>query len=214
VLLLGAAGVRSCVVHPSLITPSSPMNWPPATSHRRILSDIAKVLGYQVYFNNAGVFVAAPVPDLELSPPELIYDTDHPGVSRIVDGTIDETDDLWAAPNVYLVVSTGPNQEPIFGSYEIPASAPHSKARRGWEVVKDFQHQGLPNNEYATALAKIEAGNDQYAFRFAEFDGPPDPRHDTNQIVRYLGENYYETGWRLPLRPGGPMHHELRRIYA
>jgi hypothetical protein len=213
-VLLLTAGLKKFVVHPSMITPSNPMSWPPATSRRRILADMAKVLGYHLHFDHSGTFVAHPVPNLETTPPDLIYDTDHGGVSRIVDDTIDETDDLWQAPNVYLVVSTGPNQEPIYGSYEVPASAPHSKAKRGFEVVKDFQHQGLPNNDWAVALAQIEAASDQFAFRYAEFDGPPDPRHDTFQMIQYLGERYFETGWRLPLRPGGPMHHELRRIYA
>jgi hypothetical protein len=207
-------GLPRVEIDTSLASPASPMAWPPGESRLKIIEDIAELLAFQVFFANDGTFRARATPDLESAPATLRYTETDVDLSRIVRGSVARSDDLYKAPNIYLVVSTGANEEAIFGAYTIPSTAPHSRAKRGYPVVKTVTAQGLASNSQADLIAIATANDDRYASRFVTFDGPPDPRHDTYDIIEVLGVRYREISQTLPLRAGARHQHHGAELFT
>jgi len=214
VALVAEAGLPRVSVDASTLSPASPMAWPPGETRLKIVEDIVAMLGYQAFFANDGTFTARATPDLATAPATLRY-TEHDDVTaRIARGSVVRSDDLYKAPNVYLVVSTGANEEAIYGFYRIPSSAPHSKAKRGYDVVEVVPAQGLASAYQANLIAIATANDDRYASRFVDFDGPPDPRHDSYDVVEVLGERFREIAWTFPLRAGARMRHHAAQLFT
>ena len=63
------------------------------------------------------------------------------------------------------------------------------------------------------AQAKALATTQSKTFRWVNWTGTADPRHDTWDPVTVLDVNYIETGWSLPCRSGGLMTHTARTVY-
>jgi hypothetical protein len=51
-------------------------------------------------------------------------------------------------------------------------------------------------------------------FERVELSTPPDPRHDSHNVIRWQGENWLELAWSMPLVEGGEMRHVLRKAYT
>lgn len=125
-----------------------------------------------------------------------------------------ETDDLLTAPNRFIVISNSANglTSPAVGTYDIPSSAPHSAANRGFIVSAVFDRQ-LTNTAQAGAVAQ-NLGLRQTIFERAEIFTAPDPRHDSYDVIRWQGENWLEIAWSLPLIEGSVMRHTIRKAYT
>ena len=190
---------------------ANPLAWPAGTTRLRIMNDLCAMCGfYSAYFDNNGLLRCRSVPDLEVANARLIYTLDQ--ASRTLQESVVESDDLWEAANVYVVVSTSANDQEVSGSYEIPETNPLSVKNRGYEVVKVIDVQGLETSDEAAARAKAAALQDPSTYRHVEFDAAPDPRHDTFDVVAFDGEVYREQSWTLTCAPGGPHKHSLRRV--
>lgn len=127
-----------------------------------------------------------------------------------------ETTDLINAPNRYIVVAnsgTGNSAAgPVVGTYDVPATAPWSIARRGYVVPKT---ETMPVETIPQAAAAARAiAQRQQVYRRVTIHTPPDPRHDAHQVVRWRGETWLQTAWSMPLTPGASMSHTLRRAYS
>lgn len=210
---VGIAGAR-IIIEPSDATTYVAIAWRAGTSRYDIMSELATMAGYYPpYFDNDGIlrFKLAPSTLVDV-PMDHTYNVTPS--SRLIDGSLDESDDLINAPNRYLVVSTAATGVEVSGYYDLPASAPQSYANRGYLVVKRIDAQGLKNNAACTKRAQLEAIIDYNSFSWVAFDATPDPRHDIFDTVQYLEENYREVGWTLRLKPGGQHSHRIRKIYT
>jgi hypothetical protein len=144
--------------------------------------------------------------------PQFDYDTNH-----VIDrNSLVFADDLLNAPNRFIVISngnvSGSMTVPIVGSYDIPASAPHSIQNRGFVIpeVVDWQ---VDTVEQANAIA-FNLGQRQTVFERVQFDTIPDPRHDSYDVFRLDGSNWLEIAWSLPLLEGSSMSHVGRKVYG
>lgn len=195
------------------ITASTAIAWAPGTSRLKIMVELCGLLAFHPpYFNNSGKLICRSVPDLDTTTASRVYALGD--ASRVVMDTATESDDAWAAPNVFVVVNQSATGTPIVGTYTIPASAPNSVANRGFEVVRTISEPGVQDNAQAAALAKAAYVNSPGAYRWVDFDATPDPRHDIFDVVSFDGVNHWEKQWALALTPGGPHHHSLRRIFT
>lgn len=137
--------------------------------------------------------------------------------NRVLRNSIIETDDLITAPNRFIVISNGAMSAetastPLVGTYDIPSSAPHSIQNRGF-VVPQVEERQLDTAQQCQAAAE-NLGIRQTVFERTELVTPPDPRHDSYDVIRWQGENWLELGWSLPLVEGGAMTHILRKAYT
>lgn len=148
-------------------------------------------------------------------PATKIPDFDFDANTKVLREPIIETDDLLTAPNVFIVVSNNSDSlatASVVGRYDVPPSAPHSVANRGFTIaqVEDLQ---LTDNTQAAAVA-IGLGLRQTIFQRVTLTTPPDPRHDSYNVIRWQGANWLELAWSMALTEGAPMNHLLRKSYS
>ncbi|MEH1014596.1 hypothetical protein V6U90_15980 [Micromonospora sp. CPCC 206060] len=184
--------------------------WSPGTSRASALRDLATSGGYLApWFDHRGRLRLRRTFD----PGAQRATVDLDASRRVVRGSISRVSGLLTAPNRFVVVSNDPGSgaEPVVGTYDVPASAPHSIAQRGYVVPRTFDAQ-VPSQAQATVYART-LGLQQTVYESVELSTPADPRHDGWAVVRWDGARWLETGWTMPLVPGGLMRHTLRRAY-
>lgn len=129
-------------------------------------------------------------------------------------GNVAKTNDLLTAPNRFVVISNSgdANDASIFGTYDVPSSAPHSIANRGF-VIPSVQDLQAKTSDQATAMAR-QLGLTQTIFERREIATAPDPRHDSYDVIHWDGDNWLEIAWSMALIEGGLMSHTLRKAYV
>lgn len=183
----------------------SPLAWKAGTPALTIINDICTMIGYYpLYFNNAGVGIVRTAVDTSAASPNIIYDLG----GSIYDQSLVESDNLLEVPNRYIVIDTSAITKPIVGYYDVPASFPHSFENRGFHLREVTEVQGLESDVQANFVASTIAQRDARQGK-ATFNGPPNPRHDSYDLLRVDGKKYLETGWSMPLVEGGQMQHTL-----
>lgn len=179
-------------------------------SRLKVLESLCALAGFlPPYFDNSGKLVCRSAPDLSVAETDLVY---GPG-TRVIDESVIASDDLLSAPNLYLVIDTSAKDQPLFGTFQIPASAPHSFAHRGWYIPKVIELQGLEDQIAADRAAEAAYATDSATFTWLSFDSTPDPRHDTFDVIAFGDTRYREQSWRLPCEAGAAMNHDVRGIY-
>jgi len=186
--------------------------WPAGTQRGTVVNDLALFgdylapwFGHDGFMHLVRVFDPATVPLNFNWDENLVVVRDSPAV----------TSDLLVAPNRIVIVSNDVISEssaPIVGSYDIPASAPHSITNRGFVVPAVYEMQ-VTTVEQASAVA-ANIGQRQTIVERLEVVTPPDPRHDSYDVIRWQDINWLEIGWAMQLREGGEMRHTLRRTYV
>lgn len=197
----------------SVVTPSAEaIAWPAGTSRLRIVNELAAMLGYhELYFDNEGIGQLGPMPDPETAPESEWLNYISGG--RVYLGSMTRSTDILEMPNRFVVINNGATEVPITGRYDVPASAAHSAANRGFVVTRVEQMQGISSVAEANAAARALSREWRYAFETVEFSGPPDPRHDTYDIVNLENERFLEMSWSMSLAEGSEMRHVVRRTY-
>lgn len=205
-MVLAEAGDFECSIEPSqAVVGATPLAWRAGTSALSVVNDICAILGYHPFhFNNEGIGVVKAAIDATAGTPTISYDRG----TRIYDDTLVEADNLLEVPNRYIVVDTSSILGPIVGIYDVPATLPHSYERRGFYLREVIEIQGLESVAQANLAAATFAQRDARQGR-ASFTGPPDPRHDSYDLLWVDGKKYLEIGWTLPLVEGGDMQHSL-----
>jgi hypothetical protein len=164
---------------------------------------------FSPWFTNAGDMRFIRTIDAASVPATFDFDQHK----RIFMDTISRRTNALTAANRFIVVSnTDAGDAPIVGSYDIPASAPHSIANRGF-VIPDVEDIQLSARTDANRIARGLALRNT-AVEVIEFDTPADPRHDSYDVLRVDGLQWLEIGWSIDLTPGGAMHHIGQRAYA
>ena len=188
--------------------------WPVGTSRARILGDMATDGDYfSPWINHYGVLKMIRTFDPNRVVPDFNFDDGN----RIVYGSITESDNLLQAANRIIVVSNGTSSDvnakaPIVGIYDVPPSAPHSFINRGF-IIADVQTRQIESTQQAISVART-IGLSQTAFEFTELVTPPDPRHDSYDVIRWDNKLWLERSWSMELIEGGTMQHSLQRMYT
>jgi hypothetical protein len=95
----------------------------------------------------------------------------------------------------------------------VPASAPHSFARRNRRITETIDVPGIGSSALAAAAARSHALTKGAGYEWATFDSPFDPRHDTFDIVEMEQTNWIEVRHSFTAAPGARHAHEIRRVY-
>ena len=191
-------------------TLGKPLSWGPEDSRMSVMSQLANASGcYSPFFNNAGLLTTIKPPALDVSQYEYPLNEN----SRVVNGTLVISNDRLSSPNRWLATGTGATEAPVWATYTVPASAPHSYENRGFYITRTIQGQSFASTDDAYQAARSAALSDDATYEWAEFDAIPDFRHDTFDIVSLDGVLYREQGWRIDLDHKAAMHHSLRKHY-
>lgn len=133
--------------------------------------------------------------------------------SQVLDGRILESDNLIDAPNRFVVVGNGASalEAPVVGQADVPSSAPHSIANRGF-VVADVSNRQVTTSAQAGAVA-LNLVRNQTLVEQVELETLVDPRHDSYDVVMWQHKRWVEIAWTMPFAAGGRMRNVLRRAY-
>lgn len=208
-LLASVVGIDGYYVEPSATALGSPIAWPAGTNRGKILTDLCNLGSYMnPYMGNDSAIHVIRSFDPSGIPATFVFE---PG-GRVVNDSIVETTDIIDAPNRFIVVDNANTDSPVVGTYDVPVTAPHSASNRGFVVAAtfDIQGPGIPGN--AAQVAET-LGRQQTLLERATMSTPPDPRHDSYDVVSYDGENWLEVAWSLSLVDGSELSHTLQRVY-
>jgi hypothetical protein len=161
------------------------------------------------YYNNAGLLVCRAAPDLSSATPDYVYGAN----TVVVLGSPVMSNDLLTAPNRYVVVGSGVEEE-IVGTFDIPDAAPNSFANIGRIRRRTIDMQGVESNTEADYAAAAAYASDSSTYSWLAFETPPDPRHDTWDIISFDGANFRQLAWSLDCSAGGTMTHDCRGVYT
>ena len=122
--------------------------------------------------------------------------------------------DILEAPNRFIVIGNGRGQtlSPAVGQYDVPVSAPHSAFNRGF-VIQRTETRQLLTSAQATAAAR-SLGLRSQPHEEMSVVTPPDPRHDSYDVIRFRGSNWLEIAWSMTMVEGGDMTHTIRKAYG
>lgn len=165
---------------------------------------------FPYWMANDGFFRMIRTKDPALEIPDFDLD-ENPRVNR---GSIARTPaDILKAYNRFIVIGNNNASATValVGSYDVPPTAPHSIANRGF-VVPNVQSAQLTSDVQAEAMAR-NLGIRQTVYERMTFETPFDPRHDSYNIIRLFGKNWLELRWQATLVPGASMQHTVRKAY-
>lgn len=185
--------------------------WGIGTGRGQILEALAVAGDYwSPWFDNNGILRFVRTFDPAAQVPDIDFDDGF----HVVQASILETDDLLTAPNTFIVISNagGDNSVPVVGTATVPPSAPHSVPRRGFAIAAVYDLQ-VVDPITATAVAQGLAQR-QTIFERVTVATPPDPRHDSYNVIQWQGDLWLELGWSMRLEEGGVMTHMMRRSYG
>ena len=160
------------------------------------------------WFDNSGVLRFRRTFDPALAIPDIDFDAGY----KVIRNDIVRTNDLLSSPNTIIVISNNSaSGEPAVGVATVAVNAPNSVANRGFAIAKVADLQ-LSDSTQAQAVANGLIQR-QAIFEQVALSTPADPRHDGYNVIRWQRENWLELAWSMPLEPGAPMTHTLRRSY-
>lgn len=185
-------------------------SWGSGANRGQILEQLSISGDYfSPWFNNDGVLKFIRTFDPAMRLPDFDFDAHN----NVIREPIIRTNDLIQAPNRFQVNSTSsidPSQE-VTATVDVAPTAPHSVARRGF-VVASVTNLPLADSSQAAAVAEGLARR-QTVFERVSLTTPPDPRHDSYNVIRWHGEKWLEIAWSMSLMAGGAMSHLLRKVY-
>lgn len=189
--------------------------WRAGTSGGQVLEDLAMAGDYwSPWMDNRGTFRMTRT--FDPASPSTVPLSDWDVTRAVIRSSVSYTDDLLTAANRFVVISnrgSGVNAtQAIRGSYDVPSEAPWSIANRGF-VIADIRDVQVESVEAAQVAAR-NMGRRQQVYERAQVSTPPDPRHDSYNVIRWRGVPWLELAWTLPLTEGEPMVHTLRRAYT
>lgn len=192
----------------------STMAWRAGTSGGQVLEDLALTGDYwSPWMDNTGTFRM--IRTFDPATPSVVPLSDWDDTRAVIQGSISYTDDLLTAPNRFVVISnkgSGVNAlGAITATYDTPADAPWSIANRGFVIPQIID---APVDSVGAARAMVRnIGRRAQVFERAQVSTPPDPRHDSYDVVIWNGSKWLELAWTLTLVEGAPMVHTLRKVY-
>jgi hypothetical protein len=164
---------------------------------------------FPYWMANDGKFRMIRTKDPAVEIPDIDYDT----VKAVRRDSIAKTSDVLQAPNRFIVIgnSSAASASALVGMYDVPPSAPHSIASRGFVIPQTTNTQVATINQ-AQAMAK-NLGIRQTIYERITFESLNDPRFDSYNIIHFLGDNWLDLSWTMTLAPGGLTQHTARKAY-
>lgn len=187
--------------------------WTAGTNRGSVLGDVSIDGDYfSPWFDRTDTMRMIRAFDPAAKVPQFDFDSGF----RVERDSLTFSDNLLEAPNRFIVISSGDvsggTQLPVVGSYDVPASAPHSITNRGFVIPEVIDWQ-VDYTSQADAIA-ANFGQRRTLFETVEFATPPDPRHDSYDVFVLDGVQWLEIAWSMELIEGGTMSHTGRRTYA
>lgn len=148
-----------------------------------------------------------------IDPGNAVPDFDFDAGFKVRRDTIHFESDVITAFNRFVVIgnSAEASTSDIVGVYDVPPTAPHSIAKRGF-AIQSTETLQIGTLQQATAMAR-NIGIQSTVYERISLATAFDPRHDSYNVIHFEGSNWLELSWQAELIPGGAMQHTMRKAY-
>jgi hypothetical protein len=195
------------------------MEWEPGTPKLTIINDLLAAINYDsATYNEDGMFIGRPYIAPSQRTPQFRYATDS---TSVITGDIDQSVDLFAVPNKWVVVVSDPDRPMLVGTYtNSDPKSPTSTVSRGRTIIDYRTEQNAPNQLTLDAQAARLAFEASQVYESVEFDTALKPIHQNSDVydveVDGLGirNKYSEIAWSMELKNGATMSHKIRRVVS
>lgn len=215
--LLTEAGITATNLTATTLTLPTALDYPGGTSYLDIINDLLTQINYRtLWFDENGVAIAQPWVSPAVQTPAYTYVDDansiiYPQVSRSLD--------LFAVPNVWVVVVAQTDQSEIVSTYtNSNPNSPTSTVNRGRQIVHYEQNMNAPLSQTLDSFAQQLAFNDSQVYDTVTYPTAICPMHQDYDTLQFtfsalgVSDKFSEVGWSFPLKAGGQMQHTVRRV--
>lgn len=214
----GAYRVKPATTSPELGgTLPTTKEWEPGTSKLTIINDLLGSANFEsAFFDEDGVLILRPYESPTLRPSEYIYETNS---ESIISGNVDQTIDLFAVPNSWVIVYSDPESEPMVAKYT--NDNPHSitsTVNRGRKIVDVRSETEAPASQSALDAKVMRLAEEaSQIYEHITFTTALNPIHQNGDVYNLVidglvvDDKFSEQNWSMVLEPGGEMQHEVRR---
>jgi hypothetical protein len=147
------------------------------------------------------------------NPANQVPQFDFDNGSQVLRSNIVESSNLLTAPNRFVVVSnTNVELGAVVGIAEVPPNAPNSFANRGFYITQTLNLQLTTSSQAQAVAGGLAARGTLY--ETVNLVTPPDPRHDSYDVIKWQNSRWLELSWSMQLVEGGTMNHVMRKGYS
>lgn len=195
------------------------LDWEPGTPKNRIINDLLDAINYRaIWFDWDGRAIAEPYVSPDDAAPEYNYVDDG---DSVMIPQVKETLELYNVPNVWRLVVSEPDRDPLIATYsnDDPAS-PTSTFRRGYNSV-DYREDESAVDQ-ATLDEKILriAFEASQVYGIVEFQTLIMPHHSHADVFNIgysemsINNKHSEHEWSFDMKSGARMQHKVRRVVS
>lgn len=195
----------------------STREWEPGTSKLTIMNDLLGSINYEsAFFDENGILQLIPYTSPTLRPSEYTYATDS---ESIISGNVDQTIDLFAVPNSWVIIYSDPESEPMVAKYtnDNPLSVT-STVNRGRKIVDVRSETEAPASQAALDAKVMRLAEEaSQVYENVKFETAIMPVHQNGDVYNLtidglvIEDKFSEQNWSMVLENGGVMQHEVRR---
>lgn len=214
--LLVAAGIPLYIATASAETLATDReDWEIGTDYLTIINQLLSEINYRgVWFDSSGYAVLEP----EMEPDAGAIDHRYGGEARLLRPGVTSEIDLFAQPNVFIVVCDNPDLEaPLTATAENnnPLSS-LSILKRGRRIPQVYKVDNIASQTALDEYAKRLAYQSMLQNETVEIETGIDAAHGIGDVVAVnhpqIEGIYEETAWSMILSAGQAMRHTLRRM--
>lgn len=216
--ILSSAGITKINLEPCDDVLAVDREWNIGTGKLKIINELLKDINYtQIWVDERGYYTASEYTTPQERSPEYVYKDDS--MSVICPG-VEEVLDLSKVPNKFIVVVSNAETAPLTSIYinQNPES-PVSTVSRGRVIANDVVNVDFISSQAALdEYAKRFAFNATQVYGLTKFDTAVMPMHSFDDVIQIeygplqINSKYSETSWTMPLKAGGKMKHEVRKV--
>jgi hypothetical protein len=219
-IVTGTAGLGAYSVIPSALTLPVALEWDAGTSKLKIINDLLAAINYDsAVFDEQGVLICQPYVSPSSRTSQYTYANDTASV--ILAGTPEQTLDLFAVPNSWVLVKSEADQSLLRSVYtNTNPLSPTSTVSRGRTIVSFATEQDAADQTTLDAKAARLAFEASQVYEGVKFSTAAMPIHQNSDVYTLnlsalgLAAKYSETAWELPLAVGAKMTHTVRRVVS
>lgn len=211
------------IIHQNLTLTSKTLpaarDWAPGTAKLQIINDLLGAINYgSLWFDENGYAIAQPYVSPSIRASEYTYRDDD---ESVIFPEVEQSLDLWAVPNKWVLVVSELEREPMVSTYtNSNTSSPTSTVSRGRTITDYREYQEAVDQATLDARAQRIAFEASQVYEHVTLETGLMPFHSHTDVFTLvfsglgISAKYSETSWEFEMRPGARHKHNIRRVVS
>jgi hypothetical protein len=217
--ILQSAGITKFNIQQATQVLTTDREYEIGTPKLKVINELLADLNYTpIWVDEVGFYTSSLYVNPSVRALDYAYEDDE--LSIICNG-LKDTVDTFAVPNKWTRVVSNAETAPLVSTYtNNNPSSPTSTVNRGRTIVDYQKIDSIADQTSLDAYVKRLAFEASQIYGYINFETAIMPIHSYNDVlqIKYsslnINDKYSETGWSMPLKVGGKMKHECRRVVS